>query len=72
MIQELENLGRSLMLALLPVLLAACTASFTPEEAGANRGDRCLYAVEGIDSGRMTKWGSCSNPPKYAITRLSD
>jgi hypothetical protein len=72
MIEELENLGRSWMLVLLPALLAACTASFTPGEAGATRGDRCLYAVEGIDFGRMTKWGSCSNPPKYAITRLSD
>jgi hypothetical protein len=72
MIEELATLGRSLMLALLPILLAACTASFTPEEAGTNRGDRCLYAVEGIDFGRMTKWGSCSNPPKYAISRISD
>jgi hypothetical protein len=65
-------MGRTLIAMLLPSLLAACVGSPAPKEGEANRGDRCLYAVEGIDVGRIMRWGSCSNPPRYAIERLSD
>ena len=63
---------RTLLVMLLPILLAACTGSSGPKEGEANRRDRCLYAVEGIDVGRVMKWGSCSHPPPYAISRISD
>ena len=65
-------MGRSLIAMVLPVLLAACTGSSAPKDGEARRGDRCLYAVEGMEVGRMMVWGSCSNPPRYAIERLSD
>jgi hypothetical protein len=65
-------MGRALLVMLLPILLAACTASSGSKEGEANRSDRCLYAVEGIDVGRVMKWGSCSHPPPYAIDRISD
>jgi hypothetical protein len=61
-------MGRALIVVLLPFLFAACAASSAPKD----RGDRCLYAVEGIEAGRMMVWGSCANPPRYAIERLSD
>jgi hypothetical protein len=63
---------RALVVVLLPLLFAACTGSSAPNEGAANRGGRCLYAVEGIEAGRMMVWGSCSHPPRYAIERLSD
>jgi hypothetical protein len=64
-------MGRAPIVRLLPILLAACTGSSAPKEVEANRSGRCLYTVE-IDIGRMTKWGSCSNPPPFAIGRISD
>ncbi len=67
-----SDMGRALIVMLLPILLAACTGPSAPKEVEANRSDRCVYAVEGIDVGRMMKWGSCSNPPPYAISRISD
>jgi hypothetical protein len=63
---------RILIALLLPILVAACSGSSAPKENEANRSDRCLYAVEGIDVGRVMKWGSCSRPPPYAISRISD
>jgi hypothetical protein len=66
------QMGRNLIAMLLSVLLAACTGSSAPKDAEERRGDRCLYAVEGIEDGRYMQWGSCSNPPPYAIERLSD
>jgi hypothetical protein len=65
-------MGRNLIAMLLPVPLAACTGSSAPKDGEARRGDRCLYAVEGIEAGRVMVWGSCSNPPPHAIQRLSD
>jgi hypothetical protein len=66
------GLRHTLIVLLMPILLAACTGSSGPKEGQASRGDRCLYAVEGIEVGRMMVWGSCSHPPRYAIERLSD
>ena len=66
------DMGRALLVMLLPILLAACGGSSAPNEAEANRNGRCLYAVEGMEYGRMLQWGSCSNPPPYAISRISD
>jgi hypothetical protein len=63
---------RTLIAVLLSMLLEACTGSSAPKEGESNSGGKCLYAVEGIDVGRMMKWGSCSHPPPYAIERLSD
>jgi hypothetical protein len=66
------DMRRALIAMLLPSLLAACVGASAPKEGEAKQGDRCLYAVEGIDVGRMMRWGSCSNPPPDAIERLSD
>ena len=62
---------RAPIVMLLTNLLAACTGSSAPKEVEANRSGRCLYTLE-IDTGRTTKWGSCSNPPPFAIGRISD
>jgi hypothetical protein len=62
------DVERALIVMLLPILLAACTGSSAPNGGD----DRCLYAVEGMDVGRIMRWGSCSNPPPYAISRISD
>jgi hypothetical protein len=65
------DMGRAPRVMLLPILLAACSGPSAPKEVEANRSGRCLYTVE-IDNRLMTKWGSCSNPPAFAINRISD
>ncbi len=64
---------RAVAAVLARLLVAACAGSSEPNPAvESNRSGRCLYAVEGIEFGRMLKWAPCDNPPPYAISRISN
>jgi hypothetical protein len=60
---------RAVVAVLALVMVAACAASSEPKSSPSGR---CLYAVEGIEFGRMLKWAPCDNPPPYAISRISN
>jgi hypothetical protein len=54
----------------MPMVLAACAGS-EPTGAESNQSGRCLYTIE-IDTDRALKWAPCSNPPPFAIDKISD
>lgn len=64
---------RAAVAVLVLVMVAACAASSELNTAAeSNPSGRCLYAVEGIEFGRVLKWAPCDNPPPYAISRISN